>query len=93
MQQKRKQAFRYNTEEEGAEVEDDEDEEDDTEPFILDEVDSATAVDLLRDAMRLLGFFSDRKLSGNIVIHDRNRMRRVAEEIEAFVSTLDLTEE
>lgn len=71
----------------------DEEEEDDTEPFILDEVDSATAVDLLRDAMRLLGFFSDRKLSGNIVIHDRERMRRVAEEIEAFVSTLDLSEE
>lgn len=71
----------------------DEEEEDDTEPFILDEVDSATAVDLLRDAMRLLGFFSDRKLSGNIVIHDRERMRRVAEEIEAFVSTLDLPEE
>lgn len=70
-----------------------EEEDDEVEYLTLDEDDTATALSLLDDAMRMLGFFGDKELSNNIVSVDRKRMLRVAAEIKEFLGIVNSQEE
>lgn len=69
-----------------------EDFDEEEEPYLFDEDDTAEAIELLRGAASLLGFFGDRHLSKTIVAHDRKRMTALAEEIQIFLTALDSDE-
>lgn len=55
----------------------------------LDEEDSAEALNLLEKAMQMLGFYGDKTISGNIVMPDRRRMLKTAEEIKEFIGRVN----
>lgn len=59
----------------------------------LDADDINTALALLDDSMRMLGFMGNINVSGTIVKKDRERMEKLAEEIKAFLSTISFGDE
>jgi len=75
------------------EVEEDDEDDDDESLISLPSETYDHMMTLLNGAMRMLGFYGDRDLSGNIVVHDRKRMLTVAEELRTFIDTQEQFDE
>lgn len=73
--------------------EDSDDDDEEGTYYFYDEDDFCRAMDLLKASMNLLGFLSDKNLSGNIVKSDRKRMEAVAEDILKFTHSVTMEED